>query len=595
MKKLHLIFLLPLWMLFFGACTYEFPEPNPATIPSAGSADFSKFVVVGNSITAGFMDGALYSRGQKASYGNILAAQLKSIGGGDFRQPDIESANGFFGFAPDGVTPLGRLAIASGATAPSPKVPGDPIRPFSGDKSKLNNFGVPGLGIAASLLPGYGKLNPYFGRFAANASTSSVIGDAMAANPSFFIFWLGNNDVLGYAMQGASGKDGGLSPTDLTSVLTFTAAYNAALSQLTGKGAKGVVANIPDVTNIPFFTTIAYNQFPLDAATAALLNKGYTAKAHHKIAPQVITVAIQRTQVIPAVATEAVRQQTLAKLMAAGVPQSQAEAQAAAFLASAEGKSAILKLTNAMIEKPADYPKLQAAVAAQMKSAKVQAGIKAFSESYLAAFAANPTAPKSSPPFTQAHFDLVYGATNAQISQLKTAGFLPVVKAGNNPFIIDDPKSPTGIRFLKKHELITLRAAAVPKAQIQSWLAQGKGFPDEYILTEDEIQQIHKRTRTFNDIIAKAVSNHSGKVALLDINAVFKKFAEEKTPSSLNGIAANSTLVPPFGLFSFDGIHPNGRGQAWIANNFIKTINKTFGANVLPVNENNYPANDLPQ
>ena len=33
--------------------------------------------------------------------------------------------------------------------------------------------------------------------------------------------------------------------------------------------------NIPDVTSIPFFTTVPYNAIPLDAATAGAVNAGY--------------------------------------------------------------------------------------------------------------------------------------------------------------------------------------------------------------------------------------------------------------------------------------------------------------------------------
>ena len=40
---------------------------------SAGSANFSKFVSVGNSITAGLMDAALYNAGQARSYPKLIS------------------------------------------------------------------------------------------------------------------------------------------------------------------------------------------------------------------------------------------------------------------------------------------------------------------------------------------------------------------------------------------------------------------------------------------------------------------------------------------------------------------------------------------
>ncbi len=46
---------------------------------------------------------------------------------------------------------------------------------------------------------------------------------------------------------------------------------------LTADGAKGVLVNIPEVTSIPYFTTVPTNAIPLDAATAAALNAQFAA------------------------------------------------------------------------------------------------------------------------------------------------------------------------------------------------------------------------------------------------------------------------------------------------------------------------------
>lgn len=45
--------------------------------PNRGGADFTKYVAVGNSLTAGFTDGALYLSGQQFSISNILAGQFR--------------------------------------------------------------------------------------------------------------------------------------------------------------------------------------------------------------------------------------------------------------------------------------------------------------------------------------------------------------------------------------------------------------------------------------------------------------------------------------------------------------------------------------
>ncbi|MGB2197529.1 MAG: G-D-S-L family lipolytic protein, partial [Flavobacteriaceae bacterium] len=63
----------------------------------------------------------------------------------------------------------------------------------------------------------------------------------------------------------------------LTPQATFDASMDAIAGALSTTGAQGVMANIPYVTDIPFFTTVPYNAVPLDATTAAAVNGGYAA------------------------------------------------------------------------------------------------------------------------------------------------------------------------------------------------------------------------------------------------------------------------------------------------------------------------------
>src|SRR5690606_18428309 len=72
----------------FASCEPEFENPvTDEGFYSSGTADFSKYVSVGNSLTAGYADGALYITGQQNSYPNIMAQQFEFVGGGDFTQP----------------------------------------------------------------------------------------------------------------------------------------------------------------------------------------------------------------------------------------------------------------------------------------------------------------------------------------------------------------------------------------------------------------------------------------------------------------------------------------------------------------------------
>jgi len=73
------------------------PSPDTELRGDPGSVDFSKYVAVGNSLTAGLMDAALFTSGQQNSFPNILAQQfqINGVGGGTFNQPDINSTTGF--------------------------------------------------------------------------------------------------------------------------------------------------------------------------------------------------------------------------------------------------------------------------------------------------------------------------------------------------------------------------------------------------------------------------------------------------------------------------------------------------------------------
>ena len=254
----------------------------------AGDADFSNYVSLGNSLTAGYADGALYMSGQEDSYPNIMAEQFGFVGGGDFTQP-LTSDN-FGGLLYGGVQITGNRLVLSadenGNPFPTP-LDGTPTTDVTTSATgPFNNMGVPGAKSFHLVTPGYGSVagvangtaNPWFARFATSESTT-VLADAVSLNPTFFSLWIGNNDILGYATSGGSGVDqtGNFDPStyggnDITDPNVFAAAYSAQVDALVAGGAKGVLLNIPDVTSIPYFTTVPTRSIPLDAATAGAVN-----------------------------------------------------------------------------------------------------------------------------------------------------------------------------------------------------------------------------------------------------------------------------------------------------------------------------------
>jgi lysophospholipase L1-like esterase len=256
MKKI-LFFILSLALL--SACKQKINEFNA----DKGSADFTRYVAIGNSLTAGYADGALYKSGQLYSIPNLIAGQLQTVGNKSFVQPIVPSE---YGVGYPGATPkfiLGYVTDCTNTISLSPELD------FSGAMAPLqpvgypvDNFGIPGAKSFHLLAPGYGNMaglltgtaNPYYVRFASSISstTLTVLQDILARNPSFFTMWLGDNDALAYALAGGVKES-------LTPAPVFQSVMDTILHYVTLNGSKGVIATIPNVTTIPFFTTVPYN------------------------------------------------------------------------------------------------------------------------------------------------------------------------------------------------------------------------------------------------------------------------------------------------------------------------------------------------
>ncbi|HAB27378.1 MAG TPA: G-D-S-L family lipolytic protein, partial [Xanthomarina gelatinilytica] len=271
-------------LLSFTACNND--DDSSSTVDNlppltAGEADFSNYVAVGASFSAGFSDGALFIATQENSFPNIMSKKFEMLGGGSFSQPLMNDNIG--GFVMGGtVVANPRLYFDGSGPVVLPATPTTQITDHL--SGSFNNYGIPGAKSFHLGIPGYASLNPYFGRMA-SSPTATVIGDAVAQNPTFFtLSEIGGNDVLSYATSGGTGVDqtGNLNPAtygvnDITDPNVFAASFSAAVDALTANGAKGVVTNVPYITSLAHFTTVPYNPVPLDAGTAAVVNNAYAA------------------------------------------------------------------------------------------------------------------------------------------------------------------------------------------------------------------------------------------------------------------------------------------------------------------------------
>jgi lysophospholipase L1-like esterase len=212
----------------------------------ANAGNFSNTVFLGDSLTAGFQSGSLLDTTQVHGWAPVLAAQagfnivqpligypgapnvlqLESLG----PPPVITTAPGTSKGRDNFATQVTDLAVP-GALLNDVMNTVPEVNPAPGTQAQLNQLvlGFPGLG--------YGQAN-------------SQATFAVNAQPTTIFLWIGNNDALVADETGM--------PASMTSVATFTSQYQALITELTTKApAHLVIANIPDVTRVPYLTPAA--------------------------------------------------------------------------------------------------------------------------------------------------------------------------------------------------------------------------------------------------------------------------------------------------------------------------------------------------
>jgi GDSL-like Lipase/Acylhydrolase len=209
------------------------------------AGNFSNTIFLGDSLTAGFQSGSLLDTLQVHGWAPLVAKQasfsiiqpliaypgapnvlqLVSLG----PPPVITSVTGTTTGRDNFATQVTDLAVP-GATVNDVMNTVPLVNPAAGQQ-QLNQLvlGFPGLG---------------FGQ-ASSQSTSAI-----NAQPTTIFLWIGNNDAL---IADSTGT-----PSSMTSVANFTTQYLALITQLTTfTSAHLVIANIPDVTQVPYLQPAA--------------------------------------------------------------------------------------------------------------------------------------------------------------------------------------------------------------------------------------------------------------------------------------------------------------------------------------------------
>jgi lysophospholipase L1-like esterase len=215
------------------------------TAQAKNVGNFSNTVFLGDSLTAGYQSGSLLDTQQVHAWAPVLAKQA----GFNIIQPLIAY--------PGAPNVLKLVSIG----------PPPVITAVSGTTTGRDNFAtqVTDLAVPGALLndvintvplvipaPGQQQLNQLVLGFPGlgYGQALSQLGFAINAQPTTIFLWIGNNDVLIADITGM--------PSSVTPLATFTTQYQTLMTQLTTlTPAHLVIANIPDVTQVPYLQPAA--------------------------------------------------------------------------------------------------------------------------------------------------------------------------------------------------------------------------------------------------------------------------------------------------------------------------------------------------
>ncbi|HAW81351.1 MAG: hypothetical protein CL671_08890 [Balneola sp.] len=260
-KSLRLFFSC-LIFIFLG-CKYDSPVSSDLKSLEDIDIDLSSMYLIGGVYSSGFMDGALYSGGQEYSFMNLFSSHLDSVyGKGTFLQATIQSSKGLnlelrdeskgkFNLlydSPNAIYPL-RKAVSSG----------DEIKVWDGDVELLNDFSFPGLKVHQVLNNNGLSNNNYYSRL--QNGNDSVIETVIDKRPSIIVLSLGNDDLLNFALNGATGDENpeinSIAENDLISANDFELILTNIIEKLINETNSNIfIVNVFDPLKSPFFNTI---------------------------------------------------------------------------------------------------------------------------------------------------------------------------------------------------------------------------------------------------------------------------------------------------------------------------------------------------
>ena len=219
------------------------------------SAQFTHYVALGDSLTAGVEGGCLVERNQLASFPAVLANALNQT---DFQQPLVQElalTNPLVGAPCLGAVLSGNSITVGAISQMGPPLNAQLPRPY-------DNLGIPGANVGDLVTlthgdPNGGSTAVRFSALVLRNVTGSpfdglnAVTEANALGPDLITLWAGSNDILSAATAGLF-----LPGVTATPPNVFETNYAAVLENIAVPGRTIVAGNVPDVTAIPFTTTV---------------------------------------------------------------------------------------------------------------------------------------------------------------------------------------------------------------------------------------------------------------------------------------------------------------------------------------------------
>jgi len=241
-------------LIYCGVCLGLLAcNPDIDSEINAGRLNFQQYVAIGDGYTAGYSNNALYESGQLLSPPNLLVRQLAMVRSSRFSQPLLNERGTGYQLLEE-VIPSACEDVSASYTIEKLS-PDASLNQNIHDQGPYHNLGIPGLSLSAINTNTLQEDNPFFSRIIEPSSNTTYISYVTKLAGDLFTIWLGTDDILAYAREGAANNE--LLPisasqfeTQMTLLLDSLISPNRSITIL--------VNNIPDITHFPFFTTISH-------------------------------------------------------------------------------------------------------------------------------------------------------------------------------------------------------------------------------------------------------------------------------------------------------------------------------------------------